>query len=434
VGQDQRFLAVGIDVREWPCLVVGGGRVGTRKALALSDHGARVTILSPEITPRLRAAVRRELVAWQAGTYRSEAIAGFRFVVAASSSAVLNRRIGEDAEEAGVLHCVVSEAERSQVIFPAVHESDEFTLAVHTSGRSPRCSVRMRDRLVHLLDRESPPSTPLCGRTTPRPVRPDREGRVHIVGAGPGAVDLLTIRALRAIRSAHLVIYDRILGKDFAERIGLDPALTQMEWLGAGHGGQERQTGINQRMLEAARAGLTVARVKAGDPFVFGRGAEEIDFLAAHGIDCDITPGISSALGVLSSAGYALTTRGQGRSFAVTSAQLAGGVFNEHYPKADSLIVLMAVECLSQVVNRLQAEGWPPDTPAVIVERGTHPGERQVWGQLHRIADLAGSHEVQSPAVLAVGVVASRRLDIRRPMPTRPGRRARVSAGESLKP
>ena len=152
-----------------------------------------------------------------------------------------------------------------------------------------------------------------------------------------------------------------------------------------------------------------VARVKNGDPFVFGRGGEEIDFLVNHGIELEIIPGISSALGTLTAAGYALTTREQGRSFAVTSAQLAGGMLNKHYPRADSLVVLMAVDVLDRVVRRLISDGWPPATPTVMIERGTQAGEREISGPLEDIARLARVYNIESPAILALGAVATRK-------------------------
>ena len=236
------------------------------------------------------------------------------------------------------------------------------------------------------------------------------KGKVYIVGAGPGAADLITVRGLRAIRSADVIIFDRILGRDFAEQLGIDPHHSEVEWLGAGRMAPRRQADINRRILEAAAAGKVVARVKNGDPFVFGRGAEEIDFLAEHGITFEVIPGISSVSGALTAAGYALTSREHGRSFAVTSAQLAGGRFNEHYPKADSLVVLMVVGVLDRVAARLVTDGWPPETPAVIIERGTQDGEREIVGCLRDIAWLAKHHNIESPAVLALGVVAARKL------------------------
>lgn len=404
-----RFLTLGIDVAGLRCMVVGGGRVGTRKALALVDHGARVVVCSPEVTPSLRCAWQEKKLTWNVRPYRSAVLRGVRLVVAATDDKVLNGRIAEDAERRGIPFCLASDRVRSRVIFPAVCETDDLVVAVHTHGRSPRRSAEARDLLGRLVRglRQLPTDLPV------RPSRcetPDsRAGKVYIVGAGPGAADLITVRGLRAIQGADLVVFDRILGREFAEQLGLDPGRSRIEWLGAGRMGASRQADINRRVLEAAAAGKVVARVKNGDPFVFGRGGEEIEFLAAHGIEFEIVPGISSALGTLTAAGYAATSREQGRSFAVTSAQLAGGAINKDFPKADSLIVLMAVRVLDAVVDRLMSEGWSPRTPAVIIERGTQTGEREVAGPLRDIARLASAHNIESPAILALGVVAARK-------------------------
>lgn len=410
VGRARRFLTLGIDVAGLKCLLVGGGRVGTRKAMKLIEHGANVVVCSPQISPSLRPFVQERRLAWERRPYRPALLRGVRFVVAATNDKAVNLRIARDSERRGIPFCLASDWSRSRVIFPATCETGDLVVAVHTNGYSPRRSADVRNlisRLLRGLPQQGNGSHVLASSSDP----PESgKGKVYIVGAGPGAADLITVRGLRAIRSADVVVFDRILGRDFAEQLGIDPHRSEVEWLGAGRMAPRRQADINRRILEAAAAGKVVARVKNGDPFVFGRGAEEIDFLAEHGITFEVIPGISSVSGALTAAGYALTSREHGRSFAVTSAQLAGGRFNEHYPKADSLVVLMVVGVLDRVAARLVTDGWPPETPAVIIERGTQDGEREIVGCLRDIARLAKHHNIESPAVLALGVVAARKL------------------------
>lgn len=412
------------------CLVVGGGRIGTRKALTLVDHGAEVVVCSPRISQTLSVAVRSGRLSWKTERYRPVLLRGVRFVVAATDDQLLNARIGDDAEERGILFCLASDRGRSKAIFPAVCETAGVVVAVHTNGESPKRSAEMKDLVGRLLGAYAGRQTDGSDLVDRFESQPSRPGMVYIVGAGPGAADLITVRGLRAIRSADLVIYDRILGCDFAEQLGLDPTRSEIEWLGAGRTAPQRQADINRRMLEAAARGRVVARVKNGDPFVFGRGAEEVEFLAAHGIAFEIIPGISSALGTLTAAGYSMTARETGRSFAVTSAQLAGGEFNEHYPKADSLVVLMAVGVLDQVARRLMSSGWSPQTPAVVIERGTQAGEREVAGRLQDIARLASDHNIESPAILALGVVAARKHVSASPAATRTPFDNRIEMGQ----
>jgi uroporphyrin-III C-methyltransferase / precorrin-2 dehydrogenase / sirohydrochlorin ferrochelatase len=428
-GRRRRFLTLGIDAAGLKCLVVGGGRIGARKAINLVDHGATVVVCAPRISEPLRAAAELGRLTWKAERYRPALLRGIRLVVAATDHKELNVRISEDAESRGIPFCLASDRGRSKIIFPATYEAGDLVISVHSNGRSPGRSAEMRDHIGRLirthLELQTSPSAP------PGPHGPGhpRPGMVYIIGAGPGAADLITVRGLRAIQSADLVIFDRILGKDFAEQLGLDPARSEIEWLGAGRMAPQRQAEINRRILEASVAGKVVARVKNGDPFVFGRGGEEIDFLATHGVEFEIIPGISSAVGTLTAAGYAVTSRESGRSFAVTSAQLAGGVFNEHYPKADSLVVLMVVGVLDRVSRRLASDGWSPETPAVIIERGTQAGEREVTGRLGDIARLAAQHNVESPAILALGVVAARKHVSSRRASVQPGRESRIEVG-----
>jgi len=401
------FPAFGLDVSGLPCLVVGGGRVGGRRALLLAENGAKVTVLSPEIAKPVREAVADGCIQWRCGEYHCDALEGFRLVVAATPDAELNRRIGQDAEVRGILFCITSAGQVSRVIFPAIYEYQGATIAVHSNGQSPQRSIRIRDAVAKALagdqqgERQPYASVLQDGRTSPSP------GKVYLVGAGPGAADLITVRGLRAIQSAAVVIYDRILGQAFLEKLDIRHSDRVVEWLGASQRGPERQIAINQKMLEATRAGRVVARIKNGDAFVFGRGAEEVRFLVANGIPFEVVPGLTSATGVPSAAGYPLTCRAEGRSFSVTSARVAGGGFNEVYPKADSLVVLMAVGLVDRVVARLIEDGWPPDTPATMIERGTLPEERRLAGPLSRIADLVREARIVSPAVLVVGEAAA---------------------------
>lgn len=232
---------------------------------------------------------------------------------------------------------------------------------------------------------------------------------VYLIGAGPGAADLLTIRALRAIERSDLVICDRILGEDFIDQLGIDRSGVAIEWLGHGSQGPERQAAINRRLAEAALAGRTVARVKNGDPLVFGRGAEEAEHLDAAGVRWEFIPGLSSAISTLTNAGYPVTNRGRGRSVAVVSARLAGGELNTRLPRAESLVVLMGFKVMDAVVAALRAEAWPAETPAVVIERGTAAYEKRVAGTLAEVVARAAAAGISSPAVLALGAVAERR-------------------------
>ncbi len=230
-------------------------------------------------------------------------------------------------------------------------------------------------------------------------------GKVYLIGAGPGASDLITLRGLRAIRKSDVLICDYLLPKTFISELGINTGGKEIVWL---KGGDQRQSQdqINQLMLEAALRGKSVARIKTGDPHIFGRGQEEQSFLNQNNISWELIPGLSvlnAGPGLLD---YALTSRNSGRSFAAVSARCAGGAINDSFPKADSLIVFMGMSVLDKVVESLLRQGWSKDSPAAIIERSAMPWQKQVSGRLSEIAELAADKNLNAPAVLIVGCAA----------------------------
>jgi uroporphyrin-III C-methyltransferase / precorrin-2 dehydrogenase / sirohydrochlorin ferrochelatase len=411
------FLPLAIRAADLPCLIVGGGRIGTRKATTLCRAGAKVTVLSPEISPRLREYVNRGQIEWRQSQYALSQINGFRLVVAATADHPLNHQIGLDAEREGILSCVVSSADSSRVIFPAVCNEGDISVAVHSHGRDCRQSQAVRNRIAVWLSssrqlRKVRADQARCGKGPKCPVEGDMQeraspdtGRVYIIGAGPGAADLISLRGYHALRSADAILVDQLIPASFLEDLGISLTGKLVERLGSTerHWSQEE---INGWLVATATSGQTVARLKGGDPFVFGRGDSEIESLADHGIPWEVIPGASAATAVLSSAGLPLTRHGQRRSFAVTTARVEGAHIVESFPRADSLVILMGVTVLNQVVSRLLADGWPLDTATAIVERGTLSWERQLSGPLCQLSELAQHAGVASPALVVVGEAA----------------------------
>lgn len=393
-----RYLTLGVRMAGLRCLVVGGGRIGTGKALKLADADARVTVLAPEISGRLRQAARLGRIRWRQAEYDPSDLDGFVLVVAATSDRGLNLRIGRESEVRGILSCVASSASSSRVIFPAVYDHGEISLAVHSHGRQCRLSQQLRDGIAAGLR---------GGRGAAG------MGRVYLVGAGPGSPDLISVRGYRALRSAAVVLADRLVPGRFLEELGIAAAGKTIHWLG-----DERprwsQAQINRRLVLHARAGRIVARLKGGDPFVFGRGDAEIDYLSEQGVPWEVIPGCSSAIAVPTAAGLPLTRHGEGRSFAVATARVAGGGIPDSFPRADSLVILMGCGVLDQVVARLLRDGWPPDTPGAVVERGTLAWERRVEGRLSELDRMAKDAGVGPPALIVVGSAAAGVSAVRR--------------------
>lgn len=232
-------------------------------------------------------------------------------------------------------------------------------------------------------------------------------GTVYLVGAGPGDPKLITARGLELLRRADVVVYDRLVSHALLDEA---PAEAELVYAGKAPGGHcMPQEGINALLVREARLGKTVVRLKGGDPFVFGRGAEEALACAEAGVPWEVVPGVSSVVGVTARASIPLTTRGYGGSFAVATAHRAADGTDPldwgALARMDTLIVLMGVERLVEVVERLRSHERPADTPIALIENGTLPNERVVVGTLASIVQQAEREQVHSPAVIVVGEV-----------------------------
>ena len=231
--------------------------------------------------------------------------------------------------------------------------------------------------------------------------------KVYIVGAGPGSTDLITIGGLKAVKKAKVIICDSLLPKTFINELGINTDDRQIIFL-KDENGRKSQQEINTMMLTAAKDGKTVVRLKVGDPHIFGRGMEELQFLSENGIQCQVVPGLTAATAVGTLLDLPITQRDAASSFAAVTARLAGGKLNESFPKADSLIIFMAIGILEKIVDKLINEGWPRNTPAVIIERASMIWQNQIEGELKNMASLAMQKSIQPPAILIIGKAARR--------------------------
>jgi len=232
---------------------------------------------------------------------------------------------------------------------------------------------------------------------------------VYLVGAGPGDPDLITVRGLDAIRQADVVVYDRLVS---TRLLGEAHAGAELIYAGKATGRQAlTQDGINRLLVQLARDGRTVCRLKGGDPFVFGRGGEEAEALAAAGVAFTVVPGVTSAVAVPAAAGIPVTYRGTARSFTVITGHVADGSAGVDWEAAarlgGTLVILMAVANLAEITGQLIAGGMDPATPAAVIERGTMPGERTVTAPLASVAAQAAAAGLAAPSVVVVGDVVS---------------------------
>ncbi|MGW0226957.1 uroporphyrinogen-III C-methyltransferase [Actinopolymorpha singaporensis] len=391
-----------LDLAGRRAVVVGGGPVAARRVGGLLDAGAVVTVVAPALCEDLAALVEPGRVEWVAREYAAGDLvgdlAGARVVQAATDDADTNAAVAAEAETAGIWCVRADDAERSAAWTPATVRFDDVTVAV-SAGRDPRRARRLKDRIATWLQSGELPLRRV--RRTPG------AGHVALVGGGPGDPGLITVRGRRLLADADVVVVDRL-----APRALLDELDAEVEVVEAGKGPRAHaltQLEINDLLVARARAGQRVVRLKGGDPFVFGRGAEEALACARAGVPCEVVPGVTSAVAVPESVGIPVTHRAVARQFTVVSAHYARAGETPDWAglaaTEGTLVFLMGVGQLPALTEGLLRNGRPATTPVAVVERGTLPDQRTTTGTLATIAEVAGARGVRSPAVIVVGEV-----------------------------
>ncbi len=434
-------------------LVVGGGAVAERKVEMLLDAGATVVVGAPAVSPALET--------WAAAGRINLRVSGFEdawlddvwLVIAATGEPLLNRRIATLATRRRLFVNVVDDADLSSFHVPAVIDRAPVTIAISSGGAVPVLARLLRERLEAWLDPALGPlaalATRLRGRIRERlpelgarrrfyerlltgavpgllrrgqpalaeveatrllidaPV--EGEGSVVLVGAGPGDPGLLTLRGHRALHEADVILYDRLVSADVLALARRDAERIEVgKEAGHHHVTQER---IHELMLAHARAGRRVVRLKGGDPFVFGRGGEELEVLRAHGVPYEVVPGITAAVACAAYAGVPLTHRDHAQSVRLVTAHCRQSHDTVDWPalaqERQTLAVYMGVSELATLQERLLAHGRGPATPFALVENGSRPEQRVITGTLARLPQLAEAHAVRSPALLILGEVAA---------------------------
>ena len=425
-----RYYPVFLDLAGQHCVVLGEGKFAVEKVASLREAGAVVRVIPSH-------------------EYRTGDLAGARLVVDASEDPEVNRRSWQEAEEAGILINVVDRPAQCRFIAPAIVRRDPLLIAISTSGESPYLASALRARIERWLGREWGPFTALVGnvrrqlreRGVPIPqqtriyrrivnsdvrslLRKGRHddaahvavaiaqagdaapGRVALVGAGPGDPDLLTFKARELLADADYVLHDALIAPETLALCGQD---ARLEDVGKRAGlDNPRQEAITSRLIELARAGNAVVRLKGGDPFVFGRGGEELADLVTAGIDVVVVPGVTAALAAPAAAGIPVTLRGVASSVAITTAQGGGSLdrLRALALAADTLVVLMPRAGLSEVAAVL-ARAVGGSRPAAVISNATLPNQRSISGPLDRIAHLADQALIETPATLVVGDVVA---------------------------
>ena len=424
------FLPVFLNVRGEPCLVVGAGQVASRKAALLQRAGAQITMTTQ---------------------FREEDLEHYALVIAATSDQEVNRAVAAAARARRIPVNVVDQPELCSFIMPSIIERAPLVVAVSSGGASPVLARLLRARLESIIPAGYGRLAALAGqfrdRVKARFKAPERRrfwervlqgpiaelvlsgreaeaaralqaalddtrlafsgGEVSLVGAGPGDPDLLTFRALRLMQQADVVVYDRLVSRPILDLVRLEAERI--------YAGKERakhalpQEDINHLLVRLAREGKRVVRLKGGDPFIFGRGGEEIDTLAAAGIPFQVVPGITAAAGCASYAGIPLTHRDYAQSVVFVTGHMQDGSMDLNWAAIaqprQTIVFYMGLLGVEVLCRELAAHGLPADTPAALVQAGTMPQQRVLTGTLATLPGIVRESNAKAPTLIIVGEV-----------------------------
>lgn len=433
-------------------LVVGGGEVAARKVRLLLKAAPAIEIVALELNAELTALVEQGVVASSGTAFDPAQVQGCRLVIAATDDREFNRQVAAAADAANVPVNVVDDPAPSSFITPSLVERAPLWVAISSGGAAPVLARRLRERIEALLpagygrlaafmERHRPrvkalaveqrralweqfldgpgPERLLVGDEAAAAIELESliqgepaRGEVYLVGAGPGDPDLLTFRALRLMQQADVVLFDRLVSPAIMELVRRDA-----ERIFVGKKRNQHtvpQDEINHELVRLAKLGKRVLRLKGGDPFIFGRGGEEIAELSAHGIAFQVVPGITAASGCAAYAGIPLTHRDYAQSCVfVTGHARADGTLNLHWDqlarRGQTVVFYMGVVTLPRVCAELMAHGLPADWPIALVEDGTQPTQRVVIGTLADLPAKVAAHAPSGASLIIVGEVVKLR-------------------------
>ena len=445
-------LPIFINVRQNPCLVIGGGDIALRKINLLIKAQAKVDCLSPLFCEGITNLSQNGDVNFIQKRFESDDIKDYAIIIASTDDSSVNALISKSAKKARIPVNVVDSPELSSFIMPSIVDRSPVIIAVSSAGRAPvlariiRAKLetvipsaygvlaeiageyrqKVKDRFSKIKDRrafwESIFSGVIAekvfsGRINEAKDDIDKQlkqasqmelGEVYLVGAGPGDPDLLTFKALRLIQQADVVLYDRLVSKGVMELVRRD---SELIYVGKKGGSQEstRQIDINDQLVELAKSGKRVCRLKGGDPFIFGRGGEEIESLSEHGIPFQVVPGITAASGCSSYAGIPLTHRDYSQSCRFVTAHLKNGTTNlpwdEFVIDQQTIVFYMALSGANYICQKLMEHGMDKDMPIAIIEKGTMPEQKVYISSLTKLPDLLATEDIHAPTLMIVGEV-----------------------------
>jgi uroporphyrin-III C-methyltransferase / precorrin-2 dehydrogenase / sirohydrochlorin ferrochelatase len=445
------YFPVFFDLDGQKVLIVGGGDVALRKVSLLERTGASITLVAPEIVPEIMQRAAQAKLKLAIREFAPDDLDGARLVIVATSRRAVNRWIATLSEARNIPVNVVDDAQASRFIVPAIVDRDPVLVAISTGGASPVLARRLRERLEALIParigelaswlkalrgaarrklrdtaaRRRFFETLVDGPAAARFIEGDSQGarriaqqllattstaprtagEVTLVGAGPGDPELLTLKALRALQDADVILHDRLVPTAVLDLARRDAALV---CVGKSAGGAGRtQEEINALMIGHASQGKRVVRLKGGDPFIFGRGGEELQALAAAGINFSVVPGITAALGAAAYAGIPLTHRDHAHSVTFVTGHAEGPDWRALAMPGATAVFYMGLARLDHIVEKLLEHGAAATRPAGVIAQGTAPDQRVITATLATIRGIAAAANLESPALFVVGDVVA---------------------------
>jgi len=464
------YLPVSLDIRNNWCLIVGGGEVAFRKLKMLLKAGALVELMSPEFSEDIISLSQKTdffgKIKLSANNYSTEndkeLLSGYKLVIAATDSPLINRAVSVSAEKNNVIVNVVDNLELSSMIMPAIIDRSPLVVSVSTSGVAPILARKIRERIEWLLptnlgglikrlqklrnsaknnklsliqkksfyewflekyfdENLNEKNKPLANKDiverdlydqfVDSEIRIDSQvkGKVYLVGAGPGDPELMTVKALKILQKADVVLYDSLISDEILSQIRRDAKLVHVGKRAKRHIMSQLQ--INQCLVDYAQSESIVVRLKGGDPFIFGRGGEELQVLARLGIPYEVVPGITAAAGCASYAGIPLTHRDHTQSIRfITGHQQSNGKELDWYSLAkdkQTLVFYMGLTSHQVIIENLLKHGLSKNMPVAVIENGTLINQRVIIGELRELHQLIKQHKVKSPSLIIVGEVAA---------------------------
>ncbi|MCW8885542.1 MAG: siroheme synthase CysG [Motiliproteus sp.] len=447
------YLPLYFDLKGQSCLVVGGGDVALRKALMLDRAGAKITVVSPEICDDLSALLEKQGGIAVTSLYQADLLDGQVLVIAATDEDQVNRQVHADATARQLPVNVVDNPSLCSFVFPAIVDRSPIVVAVSSGGKSPVLARLLRARLETLIPAYYGELSDLAGRfrdkvkakfSTIRQRRMFWEevfqgkvaekmvagqtrsaesllqnmleeadtsessvGEVYLVGAGPGDPELLTFKALRLMQQADVVLYDRLVSDKIVDLCRRD---ADRIYVGKEQGNHAvPQEDINQLLARLALEGKRVLRLKGGDPFIFGRGGEELETLAEQGIPFQVVPGITAASACSSYSGIPLTHRNYAQSVKFITGQLKNRTTDLNWPELihpnQTIVFYMGLHRLETICTQMIAHGKSGDTPVALVQAGSTPEQVVLTGTLANINEKLKETPLVPPTLTIVGEV-----------------------------